>query len=227
MKTDKDIEALKAGTSEEGHPWLDSTFDVLTYDDYMSILSMIVDGMKRDLKKVNKQKFESDMQDIIRQVTKQPKHRRPEIKPEDIKTPNIKLKEIQTGERISLDIDLDHLRKVQMFDNRIALVTDRQFVNLIPRGDYQSAVEMMSEDEVKSVMSRNHIQYILYSYAKTVASMKKIILYAAGEGILEDNQSTPAETVEALSTYIMGKRDKEEHRNNVLNFKPSGEGDGK
>jgi hypothetical protein len=220
MSSKNDQQAFVAGNSSDGTAWLQSTLGVLSYDEYMQILDMIVEDMKDDLGRIDKAKFESDMQDIIRNVTKKPKHHRSAVTPESIETPELKLKEISTGKKKTLNIKLEDILKVQMFDDYFVITTHDGFESFIERDIYQVLVNITSADEAIHSMAHRGIQYILFAYAKTTASFQKIIAYASDNGILENNRKTEdesnAQIIKALSDLSGDK--KQISPNNVVDL---------
>lgn len=75
-----------------------------------------------------------------------------------------------------------------MFNDHILVVTNNYFLSLIPRDTYHSMMEMLAPKQVESFMEKGHIQYILFNYQKTVASMEKLIIYAGKNNLLVDDQ---------------------------------------
>ena len=221
MNSEKNRQAFVAGNSSDGTTWLQSTPGVLSYDDYMMILWMLVGDMKDDLgRRLDKTEFEADMADIVRTVTKKPKHPRAPISPESIELPELKLKEIASGDKKTMSIRLDDIRKVQMFDDHFVITTATGFVSFIPREMYQVLADMTSKQEAVSSMAHRRIQYILFAYAKTTASVQRIVSYASENQIFEDSRQTEAEKAKKQAEFfseILGKQ-KRELPDNVIDF---------
>ncbi|AYE39292.1 hypothetical protein D1B17_11910 [Companilactobacillus zhachilii] len=188
MDNKDDIEAFSAGIDKEHHTWLTSTLGILSYDEYMDLIWSIVDNMKEDLGRIDKSEFKLDMENITRDITKEPKNHRPKLNPDDIVTPELKMKEISTNNKLTLNINLDELKSIHMFNDHILVVTNNYFLSLIPRDTYHSMMEMLAPKQVESFMEKGHIQYILFNYQKTVASMEKLIIYAGKNNLLVDDQ---------------------------------------
>lgn len=187
---DKDVTAFTAGTSDEHHNWVNATYDVLDYDDYIEIISMIVDDMKDDVRKVDSEQFTDDMEDIIRTVTKKSKNPRKPKTPEDIKIPELSLKEIASNKKVKIVIKLEDLNKVSIHNNNLSIVTRDRFINLMPRDTYQTFISLLSKREVNEMILEDSVQYIAYSYSSTIASIQKIVGFASQYNLLEDDRST-------------------------------------
>ncbi|WP_127849351.1 hypothetical protein [Lacticaseibacillus hulanensis] len=221
MKPIVNHQAFIAGNSSDGTTWIDSTPGVLSYEDYISIFWMLVDDMKEDLgRHLDKKEFEADMEDIVRSVTKKAKHPRAPINPESIAVPELRLKEIQSDTKKTLKIDLSEIRKVQMYDDYFVIMTDDGFTSFTPRVMFQALVNMTSKDEAIMAMNNRHIQYILFAYEKTTASVQKILEYSMDNNLLEDNRRTQEETVKQQEDFVKSLFSKTKHRkqDNVVHF---------
>lgn len=220
MKKEKEIEVLSAGTDSSHHPWMNFSRDIFNYDEYIDIITMLVDNMHDDLRKIDKVKFEADMQDIARIITKKPKHPRPVLTPEDIAIPELRLKEIQTNSRVTVKIELSQLRKVCIFNDHVILITNTRFLSVIFRDYYQNYSRIFSPAQLNALMAKDGIEFILFAYAKSIASIEKIILYAQDKDMLEDNRAVQDETPKGIDHLFSENGQNIQHKNNILRFRP-------
>ncbi|MFD1318846.1 hypothetical protein [Loigolactobacillus zhaoyuanensis] len=73
-------------------------------------------------------------------------------------------------------------------------------------------------ETIEQVLAKNGTQFILFNYANTVASMKKIINYAMENNIFENTAKAESDINSSLSDLLEPNHPKIEHKKNTVNF---------
>ncbi|MGQ2375928.1 hypothetical protein [Companilactobacillus zhachilii] len=213
MDNKDDLEVFTGGIDKKHRTWLTLENNVLSYDEYIELIYSLVEDMNDDLRRINKNEFKSDMQDITRIITRESKTHRQKLTPNDIDTPELKMKELSSGKKLDIAVNLSELKGAHIFNDHILVITKNYFLSLIPRDTYQAMTGMLAPLQVKHFIEKGHIQYILYNYRKTVASMEKIINYASKHNMLvNDLKDGRFEDVLNFSNF------KDNNKDNILKF---------
>lgn len=220
---EKNISALEAGISDDDTTWLNSKSGILEFENYLAIISMMVDDMDQELgTRLDRSRFETEMGNIVRKITKEskpggkrgssgansrkvtsgsclPRQNASEV---EITQPILRAKRVSSMKQTSIPIDLLTIQQVQLHNNYLVIVTEQRVLGFIPRNAYQYYTQKTAKKSVLQAMKAKHLEYVLFFYNYTIASVKKIIQYADKNNLLIDDREEKA----LMTNYLLGKR---------------------
>lgn len=220
---EKNISVLEAGISDGDTTWLNSKSGILEFENYLAIISMIVDDMDQELgTSLDKSRFETELGNIVRKITKKSKPSdkkvnngansrkvmsgscltRQNVSEVKITQPILRAKRVSSMKQTSIPIDLLTIQQVQLHNDYLVIVTEQRVLGFIPKNAYQYYIQKTAKTSVLQAMKAKHLDYVLFFYNYTITSVQKIIQYADKNNLLIDNRGEKA----LMTNYLLGKR---------------------
>jgi hypothetical protein len=130
---------------------------------------------------------------------------------------NLHVKEIQSGKRQTLEIPLEKIKRVTVYNDgeRFNIIAGGSFYNLVLKDVYNLTSELVSKEFAKSDCQQKKIQFILYNYSSTVSSMEQILKYAKANDLLVFAKK--ADINEVLEEPFNGSANNHKE-DNIVNF---------